>query len=90
MYKKCSIVLVILITFLSCNVGAKKVEEATHRLCECYRNYDESNRQRIEFTIRCNDSLVDDGLLDYIPKKKLIKQLQKDCPETAKLIEKGL
>lgn len=77
----------IICTFLfSCGVSKKEIKDISQSLCECFDGYAQTNRDKMEQTISCLNKLRERSVVTSISQHKLIKQLQKDCPEAKKKI----
>lgn len=72
----------------ACSVGQEEVKKSSDELCKCFAEYNEDNKVKIEQTINCLATLKEDGAIETIPQKKLLKQVAKDCPAAKKHIDK--
>lgn len=81
--------LLFLVLFVSCQNGKKNLEDASKSLCKCFENYDLNLGSSLRKVKACNDSIIASEVLEDIPKEKLFKQLQQDCPDTYHIIKDG-
>lgn len=61
------------------------LKEASHKLCECFKEYSEDDSEKMLNTVQLIDSL--DVNLNDFPKQQLLSQLDKDCPKVVSVIQ---
>lgn len=71
----------------ACSVSQEEVIKSSDELCKCFAEFNEDSKVKIEQTISCLAALKEDGTLETIPQKKLLKQVAKDCPTAKKHID---
>lgn len=86
MYRKLFFIGVSCLLF-ACSVGQEEIKKNSDELCKCFAEYNDENKVKIEQTISCLAVLKEDGIIETIPQKKLLKQVAKDCPAAKKHID---